>query len=385
MNSRERLEMALNHQEPDRIPSDLGATVLTSINHVAYRKLRAFLGLPEVDVRLSDLVQQIVVVDDDVRDRFQVDVRDVAPRSSATFKIEIKDDMQDYTYFYDEWGIGWKMPKDGGLYYDMFYHPLSGDITKADIDNYPWPDPTDPARFVGLRERARYAAEVEHQGVILGGLSAGIMELAAWMRGFADYFRDFGDNTDLMEYFLDTVMELKMAYWEKALAEVGDYVSAVVEADDMAGQNDMLISPRTYRKIVKPRHKKLFDFIKSRSRAKIFFHSCGSIRKVIGDLIDVGVDALNPVQVSAAGMDSAELKREFGQHLSFWGGAVDTQRVLGSGTVQQVKDDVRRRIEDLGPGGGFVFAAVHNIQGNVPPENIVAMWDTLSEYGIYKH
>lgn len=385
MNSRERLEMALNHQEPDRIPSDLGATVLTSINHVAYRKLRAFLGLPEVDVRLSDLVQQIVVVDDDVRDRFQVDVRDVAPRSSATFKIEIKDDMQDYTYFYDEWGIGWKMPKDGGLYYDMFYHPLSGDITKADIDNYPWPDPTDPARFVGLRERARYAAEVEHQGVILGGLSAGIMELAAWMRGFADYFRDFGDNTDLMEYFLDTVMELKMAYWEKALAEVGDYVSAVVEADDMAGQNDMLISPRTYRKIVKPRHKKLFDFIKSRSRAKIFFHSCGSVRKVIGDLIDVGVDALNPVQVSAAGMDSAELKREFGQHLSFWGGAVDTQRVLGSGTVQQVKDDVRRRIEDLGPGGGFVFAAVHNIQGNVPPENIVAMWDTLSEYGIYKH
>ncbi len=384
MNSRERLEMALNHQEPDYIPSDLGATVLTSINTASYRRLRKLLGLPAVELRLSDLVQQIVVVDDDVRDRFKVDVRDVAPRSSATFRIEIKDDMDRYTYFYDEWGIGWKMPKDGGFYYDMFHHPLAGDITKADIDRYPWPDPTDPARFVGLRERARYAAEVEQQGVILGGLSAGIMEMAAWMRGFADYFRDFANNTELMEYFLDKVVELKMAYWERALAEAGDYVSAVVEADDMAGQNDMLISPRMYRKIVKPRHKKLFDFIKSRSRAKVFFHSCGSVRKVIPDFIEAGVDALNPVQVSATGMDSAELKREYGKDITFWGGAVDTQHVLGKGSVQDVVDDVRRRIDDLAPGGGFVFAAVHNIQADVPPENVKAMWDTLREYGIYQ-
>lgn len=384
MNSRERLEMTLNHQEPDYVPSDLGATVLTSISQFSYGKLRKALGLPKVDARLSDLVQQIVVVDDDVRDIFKVDVRDVAPRSSGTFRIEIKDDMPDYKYFYDEWGIGWKMPKDGGLYYDMFHHPLSGDITKADINRYPWPDPTDPARFGGLRERARYAAEVEQQGVILGGFSAGIMEMAAWMRGFEDYFSDFGGNVEILEYFLDKIVDLKMAYWEKALAEVGDYVSAVVEADDMAGQNDMLVSPRMYRKIVKPRHKKLFDFIKSRSRAKVFFHSCGSVRKVIPDFIEAGVDALNPVQVSAVGMDSAALKREFGKDITFWGGAVDTQNVLGKGTVQDVKDDVRRRIEDLAPGGGFVFAAVHNIQGNVPPENIIAMWDTLREYGVYR-
>ncbi len=383
MNSRERLQMALNHQEPDFIPSDLGATVLTSINQSAYVRLRRYLGLPDVPVRISDLVQQIVTVDEDVCNHFKVDVLDVAPRSSGTFHIEIKEDMDRYTYFYDEWGIGWKMPKTGGLYYDMFDHPLKGEATKSDVDHYPWPDPVDPARFQGLRERARYAAEVEKKGVIIGGLCAGIMEMAAWMRGFEDYFRDFSSNTEFMEYFLDKIVELKMAYWEKALAEAGEFADAVVEADDMAGQNNMLISPNTYRKIVKPRHKKLFDFIKSRTNAKIFFHSCGAVRKVIGDLMDAGVDILNPVQVSAVGMDSAELKKEFGDHLTFWGGAVDTQRVLGTGSVQDVKDDVRRRIDDLAPGGGFVFAAVHNIQANVPPENIVAMWDTLHEYGIY--
>jgi uroporphyrinogen decarboxylase len=337
-----------------------------------------------VEVRIADIAQQIAVVDDDVRAIFKVDVRDVAPRSSASFNISIKDDMPDYTYFHDEWGIGWKMPKVGGFYYDMFHHPLKGQITTGDIDRHPWPDPADPARFTGLRERARYAAEVEHQGVIIGGLCAGIMEMVAWMRGFEDYFMDFAGNTKLMEYFLDKMVELKMAYWEKALQEGGDCISAIVEADDMAGQNGMLISLQTYRNIVKPRHKKLFDFIKSRTKAKIFFHSCGAVRKVIPDLIDAGIDILNPVQVSAAGMDSAELKREFGQYITFWGGAVDSQNVLGTGSVQQVKDDARRRIDDLAPGGGFVFAPIHNIQRNVPPENVVALWETLREYGTYR-
>jgi uroporphyrinogen decarboxylase len=146
------------------------------------------------------------------------------------------------------------------------------------------------------------------------------------------------------------------------------------------------MSPASYRRVVKPRHKKLMDFIHARTKAKIFFHSCGSVRKVIPDFIDVGVDILNPVQVNATGMDSAELKREFGKDITFWGGGVDTQGVFGSGNVdvQGVKDDVKHRIDDLAPGGGFVFATIHNIQANVPPENIMAMWETLQEYGVYK-
>ncbi|MGD8749787.1 MAG: uroporphyrinogen decarboxylase family protein [Anaerolineales bacterium] len=202
----------------------------------------------------------------------------------------------------------------------------------------------------------------------------------AW---FYELFSDFALNEKLLTALMTKVMELKMAYWEKALAEVGDNVDVIGEADDFAGQLRLLISPSMYRRIAKPLHKKLFDFIHARTKAKIFFHSCGAIRPVIPDLVEIGVDILNPIQVSAAGMDTAELKREFGKDIVFWGGGVDTQRVLGDGTSQEVRADVRRRIEDLAPGGGFVFATVHNIQGNVPPENIMAMWEILQQYGHY--
>jgi uroporphyrinogen decarboxylase len=381
MNSRERLGAAMEHKEPDRLPLDLGATVVTGIHIDAYRRLRDYVGLPnKQEIPILDVIQQLAVVDDDVREVFKVDVRNVAPRSSATFQIEIKD-MPEYTYFVDEWGIGWRKPKHSNLYYDMFIHPLKDAASIEDLTTYTWPDPLDPARFEGMGERARHAVEVEEQAVILGGLCAGIMEMAAWTRGFENYFSDFALNPEMLGYLLDTVLDLKMAYWEKALNEVGENVDVVQEADDFAGQFRMLISPEMYRKIAKPRHKKLFDFLHNHSNAKIFFHSCGAIRPVIPDLIEVGVDILNPVQVSAVGMDSAELKREFGNEITFWGGGVDTQRILGDGTPQEVREDVERRIDDLAPGGGFVFAAVHNIQPNVPPENIMAMWETLEEYG----
>jgi uroporphyrinogen decarboxylase len=382
MNSRQRLRLALCHQEADRVPFDLGASVLTGIHHKAYRGLRSQLGLPPVELRILDILQQLAVVDDDLRQRLMVDVRGVSTHSAATFGNQVKE-MPGYTYFYDQWGIGWRMPAEGGWYYDMFHHPMADFQTIPEIERYPWPDPLDPARFTGLGERANYAAMVEQQGVFLGGSGAGIMEMAAWMRGYANYFADFANNEKLLVALMRKVMELKMAYWEKALAEAGDYVDVVNEADDFAGQYRMLISPAMYRRIVKPLHKELFDFIHDHTNARLFFHSCGAIRPVIGDLIEIGVDILNPVQVSAAGMDSAELKREFGKDITFWGGGVDTQRVLGNGTPEEVRADTRRRIEDLAPGGGFVFATVHNIQGNVPPENILAMWETLQKIGGY--
>ena len=382
MNSRERLQLALNHKEPDRVPFDLGATVLTSIHHKSYRALRHFLKLAEIEPDLMDIVQQIVTVDDDVYNSLKCDVKNVAPGPSATFERNIKE-KEGYTYFYDEWGIGWKMPVDGGWYYDMFHHPLKDAKTITDIENYDWPDPLNEARFEGMAERAAQATRVENQGVFIGGMSAGIMEIAAWTRGFDNYFIDFVANEKLLVALMRKVMELKMAYWDRALGLVGDNVDAVHEADDFAGQYKMLISPAAYRRIVKPLHKELFDFIHARTEAKLFFHSCGSIRAVIPDLIEIGVDILNPIQVSATGMDSAELKKEFGEEVVFWGGGVDTQRVLGDGTPDEVRSETKRRILDLAPGGGFVFAAVHNIQGNVPPENIMAMWETLQEYGKY--
>jgi uroporphyrinogen decarboxylase len=382
MNSRERVLLALNHKEPDKVPFDLGGTVVTGIHHKAYRVWREALGLPPREPKIVDMIQQIALVDDDMMDRLGVDMRNISPRSSATFQIEVKD-MGEYTYFYDEWGIGWRSPKDGGWYYDMFDHPLAGDVDVAAIDGLSLPDPLDPARFVGLREAALRVRDVEGRAVVFGNISAGIFEMLTWMRGYADAYADWGASSPVAIRLMDRMLQLQLAYWEKALAEVGDVIDVAQIADDFAGQQGPLISPRSYRKLLKPLHKELCDFIHARTNAKIFMHSCGAIRTFIPDFIDVGIDIINPVQVSAAGMDSAGLKADFGKDIVFWGGGVDTQRVLGTGTPQDVREDVKRRLDDFMPGGGFIFNTVHNIQGNVPAENLVAMWETLQECGRY--
>ena len=386
MNSRERVLKALNHEEPDRVPFDLGGTVVTGIHATAYIALRDYLGLPAVEPRIIDILQQLAQVDDDVMGILGVDVKNVAPRASTAFEMQINE-MDDgrYTYFYDEWNIGWRMPKEHGFYYDMFDHPLSGEITDDDVDNYQLPDPKDPARYQGLKEAVRQVKEEEHRAVVVGNMAAGIFELYMWTRGFEDGYADLVGNVPLSQKILHRYMDLQLAFLENTFSVVGeDGIDVIQMADDMAGQYSMLISPVSYRKHLKPLHKEMFDFIRERSSAKIFFHSCGSIRPVIPDLIEVGVDIINPVQVSAAEMDAAELKQEYGNDLVFWGGGVDTQNAFDDRhTPEEVREDVKRRIQDLMPGGGFVFNTVHNIQANVPPENIMAMWETLQEYGKY--
>ena len=364
----------------------MGGTVVTGIQAKAYRRLRQYLGLPEKEVKIIDILQQLAAVDDDVMERLGVDVRNVSPRSTASFQIEIKETEDGrYAYFYDEYHVGWRMPKDGGMYYDMFDHPLSGNIALQDVDDYQLPDPLDPSRFAGLREAARRVLDEEQRALIVGNMSAGIFELYMWTRGFKDGYADWAGNPDLAKQMLRKYMDLQLAYWEKMFDVMeGIPIDVVQMADDIAGQNGMLISPISYRKNLKPFHKEMFDYIHSKTGAKIFFHSCGSVWTVIPDLIDVGVDILNPVQVSAAHMDSAALKREYGKHISFWGGGVDTQNAFDEQhTPEQVRLDVRKRLEDFMPGGGFVFNTVHNIQGNVPPENIMAMWETIQKYGKY--
>jgi uroporphyrinogen decarboxylase len=274
------------------------------------------------------------------------------------------------------------MPKSGGFYYDMVAHPLADASAVEDTTNYLWPDATDEHRFTGLRERAKTAHE-QGKIVILGGLCAGVTEMHSWLRGYLNYYTDFHLNPTLAEYLMEKVVELKIAYWERALVEAGEYVDVVTEADDMAGQDRLLLSPEIYRRYIKPRHAQLFACIKKLAPVKIFFHSCGAIRPLLGDLIETGIDILNPVQKSAKGMDLFELKKEFGKDLVFWGGGVDTQRVFSSGTPEEVREDVSRSIDALAPGGGFVFGTVHNTQPNVPPENFMAMWETWRERGGY--
>lgn len=385
MNSRERVLATLDHKEPDRVPFDLGGTVVTGIQAKAYQRLRRYLNLPEKPLQITDVLQQIAGVDDDMMDFLGVDVRNVSPRSSASYQIQFRDSTDgNYSTLYDEYHIGWRMPKDGGMYYDMFDHPLAGKLTGERIDSYTLPDPQEPSRFIGVREAALKILE-EQRALVIGNIYAGIFEMYMWTHGYVDGYADWVGEPDLVKKLLRKFTDFQMAFLEKMFSVLeGIPIDVVHMADDMAGQIGMLISPASYRRMLKPLHKEMFDYIHQKTHAKVFIHACGSIRPIIPDLIEIGVDILNPVQVNAKDMDSADLKREFGKDLTFWGGGVDTQSAFDeSHTPSEVCSDVRRRLDDLMLGGGFVFATVHNIQGNVPPENIMAMWETVQKYGRY--
>jgi uroporphyrinogen decarboxylase len=384
--SYERVLAALEHREPDRVPFDLGGSVLTGMHRVAYANLRRYLGLPDRPIVIGDAVQQLARIDQDVLDRLEVDVRPVDPGPPATAPLrQPLTKRGDVELFTDEWGITWRTPAGGGLYFDMCVHPLADAKTVADLERFPWPDPLDPARFETLKARADRYVHDERKAYILGRNAAGIFEVALWVRGLHAFFADLIVRPSFASALLDVITELKMQYWGLALDTVGPNVLIVSEADDIAGQDRALVSPAMYRDFIMPRHRRLFDFIRQRAQARVhvFYHSCGAVMDMIPMLIDEGVDILNPVQVSARGMDTAELKRRFGDRLTFWGGGVDTQWVLPRGTPAEVRQEVRRRIEDLAPGGGFVFNTVHNVQADVPPENYMAMWEALREYGVY--
>ncbi len=383
MDSRTRVQLAISHREPDRVPFDLGGSRVSGIHVRAYTRLRAALGLPSGEPRIGDLTQQLAEVEPDVLNALEVDVRGVAPRSASTYRRVMVDDGEHHT-FVDEWGVGRRMPLDGGLYFDSYAPPLGGEIDDVAIERYAWPDATDPARFAGMADEARRSALEERRAVHVGSICGGLTEGLFKLRGFEDGYLDLAGEPARARRVMERILEVKLAYWERLLPELEGVVDIVGEADDLGGQDRLLFSPRTYRDLVKPLHRELFAFLRAHTSAKVFFHTCGAVRDVIPDLIEIGVDILNPVQVSAAGMDTAELKREFGRDIVFWGGGVDTQHVLGAATPSAVREDVRRHVEDLRPGGGFVFAAVHNIQANVPPENILAMRQALATHGRYE-
>ena len=378
MTSRDRVRAALSHREPDRIPFDLGGTRVTGIHARAYERLRPALGLEPRPARIVDLTQQLAEVEPDVLAALEADVRLVSPRGAAGYRREVteRDGHRTYT---DEWGVGRRMPVDGGLYYDSYAPPLYGDIDMAAVDAYAWPDAADPARYAGMGEEARRYAEDERRAVGVGSICGGLTEGLFKLRGFEEGYMDLAGDPALARRVMERVLEVKLAYWERALPEVGEHADVLVEADDLGGQDRTLFSPRTYRELVKPLHRELFDYLHARTDARVFFHTCGAVRELVPDLIEIGVDILNPVQVSAARMDTAELKREFGRDLVFWGGGVDTQRVLGAGSPDDVRAEVLHRVDDLRGDGGFIFAAVHNIQPNVPAANILAMRAALRE------
>ncbi|HET9913976.1 MAG TPA: uroporphyrinogen decarboxylase family protein [Anaerolineales bacterium] len=381
--SRDRLLKALAHQEPDRVPLDLGSTQVTGIHVTAYRRLREVLGLPPVEAQICDYIQGLALPDPDVIERLGVDVRGLFPLNSHNWNVVEQKDGEYWTY-HDEWGITHRKPRVDGLYYSLWKAPLDKpELTVRDITDHPWPRLDDPQRIAGLRQQAE-SYRAKGYAVVLKDPFAGLFEMAQRIIGMENLLVTMASNRTLAIALFDKLAELKLAFWEMALPQLADVVDVISQADDYGTQISQIISPRMFRDQLKPRWKMIFDRLKVLApNARRFFHSCGNVRPLIPDYIELGVDILNPVHIRAAGMEPAALKRDFGKDLVFWGGGVDTQGTLPNGTPQEVRDDVRRNIEALAPGGGFVFNTVHNIQTDVPPANLSAMFEALAEYGIY--
>ena len=382
MTPRERVFIALDHREPDRVPIDLGATMETTIHVDAYALLKEHLGIcvdKAVEVKL--LTAQFAEVDPEVQEYVGADVRGTNPLPAEDYEVE---QDGDYLRLTDEFGIGWQRPVAGGLYFDMYRHPLA-QASLADMRSYPFPDPRDARRFAGRQQRLVELAGPGRYPVVFDNcFGNGIFQMCNQLMGYDQFLMALALREQRALYLLDRVLEMKMEFWDEALDRFGAHVDIVKELDDMGTQLDLMISPQMYRECVKPRLARLVGSIKAKApHVRMMMHSCGAIRKVIPDLIDVGVEILNPVQYTAAGMDAAELKQEFGQDLTFWGGGLETQKTLPSGTVQNVIDETRKQLDVLMPGGGFVFAQVHAIQWGVPVENMLAMWETAREYGTY--
>jgi uroporphyrinogen decarboxylase len=382
MNFRERVRLALDHKEPDRIPIDLGATIVSSICKQAYLELNQYLGLPVEDTGLLDYVQQLPYVSDALMQRFDVDFRMVQLPAATTGGVDIFEEGNYYA-FMDRWGSKLHMPKTRGYYFDWVDFPIT-EATMDALDAYAWPCPDPPEVNAQLGQQAKHLYENSEYALVGSAvIGGGIFEQPARVMGLQNFLMALVSEPAFADRLMEAITEIYIESCNSYLDQVGPYIQVFTYWDDLAGQNGWLIRPDLYRKMVKPKQRRLVEAIKSKTEAKLFYHSCGATRDLIPDLIDIGFDILNPIQVSAKGMDTKALKAEFGRDIAFWGGGVDTQRVLPFGKPQDVVDEVKRRIDDLAPGGGFVFAAVHNIQALVPPENIVAAFDTALEYGRY--
>lgn len=382
MTSRERVLRALNHQAPDRVPIDLGG-FQTGIHKKAYAELLSYLGIEEEIVTL-DPVQQLAKPSEEILKHFRVDTRYICTRAPDSFKSGIEQNTRDGRLWHelkDEFGVIWSMPDNQQLYMDISHHPLA-DAAIDDIADYPFPEGGDPTRFAGVREQAlQMHNETPH--AISTGIGGVVYEYCWYMRGLERWFMDMVDNPEFCEALLEETLQFWMDYYSGFMAEVGDIVEVVMIGDDLAAQHGPLFSPKFYRQIVKPRQKRLVQHIKSLTSAKIWYHTCGSCVEYIPDLIDNGIDILNPVQISAEGMDPKELKERFGDKLVFWGGGIDAQHVLPFASAEEVREHVRKNVEIFKSGGGYVFNNVHNIQAGVPAENIVALFDAAYEFGFY--
>ncbi len=385
MTSKERVQKALNHEEPDRVPYDLSGTTVTAITKTAYQRAMAFRGLStDYNPDIIDHIQQIIIPTEENLVKLQSDTR----RIGATRILQYEKNKiihGDTIYVYDYFNSKWSFEPGKDIYFNLVesqlseYDTISGNLGKLKTPEW--------KTFVAdLEEHLNKQIQVsDDYCVIADRHTAGLTEHSLRIRGYEKWFMDTMLDPAGVEALLDFILEHKIKYWDAVIdwaIKTGNEqkIQVIAECDDLGSQGCTILAPDVLRAIVIPRWKQLFTHVKKRLPfVKTFFHCCGSIRTIIPDLIDAGVDILNPVQFTAANMELAGLKRDFGKDITFWGGGVDTQSTIINGTPQQVRDEVRRIIDIMAPGGGFVFTPVHNLQDDVPAENFWAMWDTLHE------
>ncbi len=400
MNSRERVRTALSRREPDRVPIDLGASPVTGISAIAYARLKAYLGLDGEPVRVADILLQLAEVEEMVRRRFRVDVVGLpvfepipGVRNTRWKPWRLPDGAPalisaDFAPEVTERGDLLIRASDGSVSHWMaagtvHFVPRDAPLANATLEDL---ERWEPARISDeeldfLHRVARRLYE-ETEYAIFGWFGGSIFEGAQFARGWLRWLIDLRRTPAFAGALVAKLARAARENLERYLEAVGEYVDVVGFGDDFGTQHGLQIAPEEYRRFFQPYHRDLFGLVHARTRAKVFLHSCGAISQLIPDLIEVGVDILNPVQTSAVGMEPERLKREFGDRVVFWGGGCEVQGLLPWATPEEVEADVRHRLEIFAPGGGYVFAPIHDLQHDIPPANIVAMYDAAFRWGM---
>ena len=364
---KERILNAFRHVESDRVPIDFGSTANTSITKDAYENLKRLLKI-DAPTKLMSKNLATAYVDEAVLERFGVDTRGVFLSGNDEWHdIELAPDK-----YIDEWGITYYKPPSSP-FYDAVKNPLSGDITSKTLREYPWPDPHKKSRIRNVKERAGFLRGHTDYAVVLH-VMGGFITQSQYLRGLGQWLEDMAAEPELLGELLDCTLQYQLDLAMDSLAECDFDVDIVHFGDDLGIQNGLMFSPRSYREIIKPRQAKLFKAIKAHSKAKIMYHTCGSNYDILDDLIEIGMDALNPIQTNAKNMQADKLKQEFGDRLTFWGG-IDTHTLSIN-----MDEEVKKIIEVMTPGGGYVLNAIHNIQPNVSAEDICTIFDSAIKY-----
>lgn len=395
--SRERVLKAIQHEEADRVPIDLGGMASTGIMAIAYAHLKEYLGLAGGKTRVFDLGQQLAEVEPEVLERFNVDVISLEnslgeeqPGSWKPWKLpngapcqipataDIRPDEKGGGWLLWEDGIPRRRMSDSSLYFTRIFHPLAELKDPDELGQMPLPVLTDE-KLSYLQRRAEFLFN-NTDFAIMAGFGGSIHENGQKLRGWGQFMLDLAIGGAFAEDLIGGIVEHQLANLELYLEAVGDYVQIIQFGDDLGMQDSSQISRQMYQQYIKPGHAELYQYVHNNSDCAVFLHSCGSIYSLIPDLIEAGVDILNPVQTSAKDMEPSKLKAEFGDQITFWGGGCDTQHVLPNATPDEIREHVAERIRIFAPGGGFVFNQVHNIQADIPPEKIVAMFDSALEF-----